>query len=730
MAKNKKTLSEAEKIVAAIAPDNYTPLSAEALKTKIRTGSATFYDVLMYNVTLQGLDVSKGIVEVNKSNQKFLNIVAEYGKDQDGMSIKNFIKQYNSLDSKNLLNENYWETTRDLDSLRNRILPKGKTKVVNNLSTTLISLDTLVYGLAPASVKGEYREQLKGSDKAALKQWQFLAQERGVRKFTRLPNKPVDAIGPIIKGISQIPNNDIKSALLLQLLHPGRNVSHYEITMSKETSEARVNKAGESTAIRPYIAEEIIDGVKKYTLNVPLDASEAKTSGGSGRKYTYERVVPGDILQIILGEQYKNAQKENRKFLFKNNINSTSVYTAVKDYVTPQLKSLESVMGREFTGGSDIRKMAIISMITGTNNKMATHLLSGHELTQALSRELSSDVLATNYFTPFGLDPYKTDVTMKLHEHYIASLLGFDNLLDIIGPEGVNIDSGKLSIDAQIDVVKPGDKAALETINEPTNIKNSQLDLTQKEDKKKRIEIKNKEANQNTELMSEKKQAEIEKIRRQGAEDKKVTKQTQKDTLILDGEIDNIKNEKQNVVERESKEYGNKISNEMDEYYKNKPGWKKNEKGNWVKDTPNIGHNMGPKLGIVAPISGLVGYGLVTAPGETVASELASTTAYTGVKTTGASLAKTLGGIGLRKTGIATLTAVNPVAGIASVVAGESFFPTTLAGATLEDAEGYNRAVRMEKIRKDLGIESGELTRSSTTIEEDQTSEAMRDLGF
>ena len=230
--------------------------------------------------------------------------------------------------------------------------------------------------------------------------------------------------------------------------------------------------------------------------------------------------------------------------------------------------------------------------------------------------------------------------------------------------------------------------------------------------------------------MSEKKQAEIEKIRRQGAEDKKVTKQTQKDTLILDGEIDNIKNEKQNVVERESKEYGNKISNEMDEYYKNKPGWKKNEKGNWVKDTPNIGHNMGPKLGIVAPISGLVGYGLVTAPGETVASELASTTAYTGVKTTGASLAKTLGGIGLRKTGIATLTAVNPVAGIASVVAGESFFPTTLAGATLEDAEGYNRAVRMEKIRKDLGIESGELTRSSTTIEEDQTSEAMRDLGF
>lgn len=683
MAKTKKTLSEAEKIIEAIAPDSYAPLSAEALKTKIRTGSATFYDVFMYSVTLQGLDVSRGVVETNKNNQKFLDIVAEYGKDQDGMSIKNFIKQYNALDSKNLLDENYWETTRDLDSLRNRILSKGRTKVENNVSTTLISLDTLVYGLAPASVKGEYREQLKGSDKPALRQWQFLAQDRKVKKFKRLPNKPVDAIGPIIKGISQIPNNDMKSALLLQLLHPGRNVSHYEITMSKEVSEARVNKAGESTAIRPYIAEETIDGLKKYTLNVPLDASEAKTAGGSGRKYTYERVVPGDILQIILGEQYKNAQKEKRKFLFKNNINGTSVHTSVKNYIAPQLKSLESVMGREFTGGSDIRKMAIISMITGTDNKMATHLLSGHELTQALSRELSSDILATNYFTPFGLDPYKTDATMKLHEHYIASLLGFDNLLDIIGPEGANIDSGKLSIDAQIDVVKPGDKVALEAINKLTEIKNSQLNSTQKEDKKKRIETKNEEANKTTELMSEEKKTKIEKVRKEGAEAKRGTKQAEKDTLILDGEIDDIKNEKQNVVEKESQEYGDKVSNEMDEYYKNKPGWKKNEKGNWVKDTSNIGHNMGPKLSIAAPIAGLVGYGLFTAPGETIASEVASTTAYTGVKTTGASLAKTLGGIGLRKTGIATLTAVNPAAGLGAIAAGEAFFPTEAADSEM-----------------------------------------------
>ena len=675
----KKTLSEAEKIVEAIAPDNYRPLSMEALTTKIRTGSATFYDVLMYNVNLQGLDVSKGVVEFNKNNQKFLDIVAEYGKDRDGMSLKNFIKYYNALNSKNLLDENYWETTKDLDSFRNRILPKGRTKVENHVSTTLISLDTLVFGLAPASVKGEYREQLKGSDKSGLKKWQFLAQDRKVKKFTRLPDKPVDAIGPIIKGISQISNPDMKSALLLQLLHPGRNISHYEITMSKEVSESRVNKAGESTAIRPYIAEEIIDGVKKYTLNVPLDASEAKAAGGSGRKYTYERVVPGDILQIILGEQYKNAQKENRKFLFKNNINSTSVYTAVKDHITPQLKPLESVMGREFTGGSDIRKMAIISMITGTNNKMATHLLSGHELTQALARELSSDILATNYFTPFGLDPYKTDATMKLHEHYIASLLGFDNLLDIIGPEGANIDSGKLSIDAQIDVVKPGDRAALETINKPTVIKNSQLNSAQKEDKSKRIETKNEEANKTAELMSEEKKTKIAKVRKEGAEAKRETKQAEKDTLILDGEIDDIKNEKQNVIDKESQEYGDKVSNEMDEYYKNKPGWKKNEKGNWVKDTSNIGHNRGPKLSVAAPVAGLVGYGLLTAPSETVASEVASTATYTGVRTTGASLARTLGGIGLQKTGIATLSAVNPVAGLGAIAAGEAFFPTEAA---------------------------------------------------
>jgi len=34
------------------------------------------------------------------------------------------------------------------------------------------------------------------------------------------------------------------------------------------------------------------------------------------------------------------------------------------------------------------------------------------------------------------------------------------------------------------------------------------------------------------------------------------SKQLEKDTLILDGEIDAIKNEKQNVIEKESQEYG------------------------------------------------------------------------------------------------------------------------------------------------------------------------------
>ena len=730
MAKKNITLSESQKIVEAIAPSNHAPLSIEALTSKIKTGSATFYDVLMYNLNLQGLDVSKGVVEANKNNQRFLDVVAEYGKDKDGMSLKGFIKYYNALDSKNLLNENYWETTKDLNSFRNRVLTKGKQKLENNVSTTLISLDKLVFGIAPASIKGEDRLEFRGSDKKTQRQWQFLSQTRNVKKFKRLPNKPVDAIGPIIKGISQIPDGDMKSVLLLQLLHPGRNISHYDITMSKEVSESRVNKSGESTAIRPYIAEELIDGKKMYTLNVPLDAAEAKSSGGSGRKYTYDRVIPGDILQIILGEQYENAQNENRKFLFKNSINSSSTYTAVKTYITPLLKPLESIMGREFTGSRDIRKMAIISMITGTDNKMATHLLSGHELTQALSRELNSDILATNYFTPFGLDPYKTDATMKLHEHYIANLLGFDNLLDVIGPEGANIDTKNLSIDAQVDVVKPGNLKALETINQSTEIKNSQLNSEQKEDKKQRVKNKNVEANKSSELILETKNREISEQKQKRTKADRETKNNIKNTLILDGEIDDIKSERGAAVEKESQEYGDKVSKDMDEYYKDKPGWKKNKRGSWVKDTSNLGHNKGPKLSVSIGISGLVGYGLLTAPGETVASEVASTSTYVGVKTTGASLAKTLGGIGLRKTGIATLTAANPVAGLGAIVAGESFFPTEVADATLEGAEDYNRGMRMAETRKDLGIEGGELMGSSTTIEEDQTAEAMKDLGF
>ena len=44
--------------------------------------------------------------------------------------------------------------------------------------------------------------------------------------------------------------------------------------------------------------------------------------------------------------------------------------------------------------------------------------------------------------------------------------------------------------------------------------------------------------------------------------------------------------------------------------------------------------------------------------------------------------------------------------------------------------EGYDREMRMGETRKDLGIEGGELMGSSTTIEEDQTAEAMKDLGF
>ena len=173
MAKKNITLSESQKIVEAIAPSNHAPLSIEALTSKIKTGSATFYDVLMYNLNLQGLDVSKGVVEANKNNQRFLDVVAEYGKDKDGMSLKGFIKYYNALDSKNLLNENYWETTKDLNSFRNRVLTKGKQKLENNVSTTLISLDKLVFGIAPASIKGEDRLEFRGSDKKTQRQWQF-----------------------------------------------------------------------------------------------------------------------------------------------------------------------------------------------------------------------------------------------------------------------------------------------------------------------------------------------------------------------------------------------------------------------------------------------------------------------------------------------------------------------------------------------------------------------------
>ncbi len=46
-------------------------------------------------------------------------------------------------------------------------------------------------------------------------------------------------------------------------------------------------------------------------------------------------------------------------------------------------------------------------------------------------------------------------------------------------------------------------------------------------------------------------------------------------------------------------------------------------------------------------------------------------------------MAKTLGGIGLRKTGIATLTAVNPAAGLGAIAAGEAFFPTEAADSEM-----------------------------------------------
>lgn len=439
-------------------------LPKEDLISRLKSGTATMHEALMYTLHERGMIIPKEYIEaVRKLDPEkaiqFENIAKDFPPaSTDPFQVGTFEKYLESLSSKgrDLLDEPYFSVT-NLENLSQFKNEKGM--LPQKLSTTLTNIDRYAFSLPDNNaVRLGRGERLSASMSGLFK------QPRGNRKIPAWPSEK-KVYGALMAGIKNIPDPEIRKAIFLATVYPARPSSHVETTLNYGTSSSRMGKTNHIIAAKPYVS---VDEGGKISLTMPFedetDSATKATKQGVGKKTVMPRVIPGDVLQIMLNEQRDyiiNSPIEtvpNKNYLFSNKVNIQTLSDNIKLYVNPEfLKYKTEMLNREINSIADIRKMSLSSMADSLKMPEEAHLLSGHTLTSTQVMKYQSEMLGKVYVTPYDTGTKSpTNKSLLLMEHHIANLLGFNDLMDMAGPEGFDIigDLDKVK-SVKIETIKP-----------------------------------------------------------------------------------------------------------------------------------------------------------------------------------------------------------------------------------------------------------------------------------
>ena len=669
-------------------------LPKEDLISRLKDGTATVHEALMYTLHERGVVIPKEYIEaVRKLDPakaiQFENIANDFPPSSiEPFQVGTFEKYLKAFSGggRDLLDEPYFSVTK-IENLSQFKTTTGR--LVADFSTTLTNVDKYVFGLPDNNAVRYGRGQPLSAKMSGL-----FKQPRGSRQIPAWPSEK-KVYKSLMDGVRKIPDAEIRKAIFLELVYPARPTSHSEMTLNYETSASRMGKNSHIVAAKPYVVKSS-DG--KISLNMPFEeASDSTTKSikqGVGKKTVRARVIPGDLLQLILNEQREyivNAPIEtipNKNYLFSNNVTVQNLSRDIRLYVNPEfLQYKTEMLNREISSIADIRKMSLSSMADSLKMPEEAHLLSGHTLTSTQVQKYQSEMLGKVYVTPYDTGAQSpTNKALILMEHHIANMLGFEDLTTMAGPHGFDIIQDLDIVKAvKIETIKPDTVDISKKLENPVNYKEKILSFEDKTD----IDAASMQNEHNRNLASKDQTAKLEESiakREASTSGYKLKKQEDiKKTNILKTENKDATDKKLKTKNLEAKETDNFIDNMFDDGI-----------DDIVDDgTSNIGHNKPPtklERTLTGGIERLTNPSTYTNIAENVAEAAVDPDTY-------------------KKIGLLALGAVNPFNKLKYIhKAGKMLIPRTKLDASAEASiEGVDTVTRDYRAEQAAIIQAQEM---------------------
>tara|TARA_R100000995_G_C3483290_1_gene125417 strand:+ start:898 stop:2814 length:1917 start_codon:yes stop_codon:yes gene_type:complete len=388
------------------------PTSKELL-SNLKDGSLTVREALLIHIKSKKIRIGANIVKSQPIAEEMLNIFGE-----GSTSLTTFANRVKKFED--ILDSSYFKFTEDITEEGQKT---WSTVLGKQVAQDISAIDTDVFKLARDNKISIARQELKK-----------VVQSRGGKAFKQVPTP--DIVWPkIMEAAQEIaldprygPN--VAKGFILSAILPIRGTDLSDITMSRAFSEGL-------TTVRPYISRTP-DGNLKITL---------PSMEGRGQKRIVDFVFT-PFLKNLLEPDFIEAKKNKSNYLFDKVIKTkkdgetklvrgfnTKILTeASNNYFGPLLSEYEDILGRPYSGISDIRKIAAstIAKHPDVNSPAIASQLLGHtndaNFVEGLSK-IDTKSYISDMYEPGAVD--KLTRTVQLYESLIAKSIGTVDINDI-----------------------------------------------------------------------------------------------------------------------------------------------------------------------------------------------------------------------------------------------------------------------------------------------------------